>query len=427
MAPAWISRVRRRPVRVVNAALGVLLAMCAWLGYATVSGSPVLAAAFGPAFSAAAAAQTASTGRIIAVSQGAVVDTVSATGTVGSTSTAGATFGTAGTVTEIDVAVGDPVRKGQVLAKVDASAASDQLAVAKANLAAATANLTAAESAGTTDPTAITSAQAQVTNAQKSVDSAQAALDSTVLTSPIDGTVTAVNGVVGSPSTGGSSAASGAAASGAAASGAAASGAAASGAAASASASAAPGSSSGGSGSSGFIEIADLTKLDVDASFAEADATKLKTGQAATIVWTALTGAQATGTVGTVAPEATTQNNVNTYAVTVNLDSVPQGARIGQTTTVAVTVAQAANAIRVPAGALHGTAAHHTVEVVDARGKRQTRAVQVGVQGNPWVEITSGLQVGEQVAVTATPVASTGGAGGAGTSAPLRGGPPSGD
>jgi membrane fusion protein, macrolide-specific efflux system len=418
MAPAWVSRVRRRPVRVVNAALGVLLAMCAWLGYATVAGSSVLAAAFGPAFGVAAAAQTASTTRIVAVSQGAVVDTVSATGTVESTSTASATFGTAGTVTEIDVAVGDTLRQGQVLAKVDASAARDQLAVAKANLAAATASLTAAESAGTTDPTAVTSAQAQVTNAQKSVDSAQAALDGTVLTSPIDGTVTAVNGVVGSPSSGSSSAASGAAASGATASGAA----------ASASASAAPGSSSGGSGSSGFIEIADLTKLDVNASFAEADATKLKAGQGATIRWAALTGAQAAGTVGTIAPEATTQNNVNTYAVTVNLDSVPEGARIGQTTTVAVTVAQAANAIRVPAGALHGTAAHHTVEVVDATGKRQTRTVQVGVQGNPWVEITSGLQVGEQVAVAATPAASTGGgAGRAGTGAPLGGGPSGGD
>lgn len=45
-----------------------------------------------------------------------MVDTVSATGTVESTSTASATFGTAGTVTEIDVAAGDTVRQGQVLA-----------------------------------------------------------------------------------------------------------------------------------------------------------------------------------------------------------------------------------------------------------------------------------------------------------------------
>jgi macrolide-specific efflux system membrane fusion protein len=349
-----------------------------------------------------------------------VVDTVSATGTVESASTAGATFATSGTVTEIDVAVGDVVKKGQVLAKVDGAAASDQMAVAKANLAAATASLAAAETAGASD--SVTAAQAQVANAQKSVDSAQAALDGTVLTSPMDGTVTAVNGTVGSPSSGSSSGPSGA------------SGASASGASAAPSSGSSAGSSSGSSstdsGASGFIEIADLTKLDVNASFAEADATKLKAGQAATVVWTALTGAQATGTVGTIAPEASTQNDVNTYTVTVNLDSVPDGARIGQTTTVAVTVAQAENAIRVPSGALHGTAANHTVEIVDAAGKRQTRSVQVGVQGNPWAQITSGLQVGEQVEVTASTGGTTGNGGRGvpgGVGAPFGGGPPGSD
>jgi len=90
-------------------------------------------------------------------------------------------------------------------------------------------------------------------------------------------------------------------------------------------------------------------------------------------------------------------------------------------------VAQAGNAIRIPSGALHGTAANHTVEVVDAAGKQQTRSVQVAVQGNPWVEITSGLQVGEQVMVAANAV-STGGTGGTGgTGAPFGGGPPGSD
>jgi macrolide-specific efflux system membrane fusion protein len=111
MVTAWVARVRRRPVPAVNAALGILAAVCAWLGYTTVWGG------------ADASAQATSAGPVVAVSQGAVVDTVSAAGTVESASTAGATFATSGTVTEIDVAVGDAVRKGQVLAKVDASAA----------------------------------------------------------------------------------------------------------------------------------------------------------------------------------------------------------------------------------------------------------------------------------------------------------------
>ena len=59
--------------------------------------------------------------------------------------------------------------------------------------------------------------------------------------------------------------------------------------------------------------------MQVSASFAEADATKLKVGQTATVTWAALTGATATGKVATIAPTATTANNVNSYAVVVSL------------------------------------------------------------------------------------------------------------
>src|SRR6266545_3734629 len=69
------------------------------------------------------------------------------------------------------------------------------------------------------------------------------------------------------------------------------------------------------SGSSGFVQLADLTAMQVSASFAEADATKLKVGQVAAVTWNALSGARATGKVLTISPTATTQNNVNSYAV----------------------------------------------------------------------------------------------------------------
>jgi membrane fusion protein, macrolide-specific efflux system len=387
------TRIRRRPTPVINTGLGVLLLVCAGLGYATVKA--------GAGTAAGSSAGTSSTARVVSASQGTVTDSVSATGTVESASTAGASFVTSGTVTEIDVKVGDLVQQGQILAKVDAVAARDQVTVAKANLTSATASLTAAQSASTVDSNTVSAAQAQVTNAQKAVDSAQAALDGTVLVAPMAGTVTAVNGTVGSSAGSGSSGSS------------------------------STSGSSGSSGSSqstpqstasGFIELADLAKLAVNASFAEADATKLKVGQAATIEWTAPSGGEATGEVATVAPEATTQNNVNTYPVTVSLDTVPDGARIGQTTTVRVTVGEAENAVRVPAGAVHGTATAHTVEVVTAAGSHETRTVQVGVQGSTWVEITSGLQVGEQVVVTR----STGSTGNGNSNGVTSGGGPGG-
>jgi macrolide-specific efflux system membrane fusion protein len=98
--------------------------------------------------------------------------------------------------------------------------------------------------------------------------------------------------------------------------------------------------------------------MQVSASFAEADATRLKTGQTATVTWAALTGATATGTVATIAPTATTSNNVNSYATVVTLGTLPTGVRIGQTVTVSVVVGQVADAVRVPTAAVRtvGTA-----------------------------------------------------------------------
>src|SRR5262249_17580264 len=133
--------------------------------------------------------------------------------------------------------------------------------------------------------------------------------------------------------------------------------------------------------SSGFIQLADLTKMQINSSFAEADATKLKVGQTANVTWSALSTARATGKVSTIAPTATTQNNVNTYAVVITLDSVPAGVRIGQSTTAVVTIAEAANVMRVPTAAVRTVGGQHIVQVV-VNGQPQPRVVEVGVQGS---------------------------------------------
>jgi macrolide-specific efflux system membrane fusion protein len=154
--------------------------------------------------------------------------------------------------------------------------------------------------------------------------------------------------------------------------------------------------------------------MQVSASFAEADATKLKAGQAATVTWAALASTTASAKVATIAPTATTSNNVNSYAVVVSLDQQPAGIRIGQTVTVTVTVAQVDNVIRVPSVAVRTAGTRHLVTVV-AAGANESRTVEIGVPGDTFTEITSGLTIGEQV-VIATPTATTG----------TNGGPPGG-
>ena len=369
---------RRRPTLLLNAALGaVALAVALW-SYHVVAGSPV-----------ASAGGSGERQRVVAVTQGTVTSTVSASGSVQSATTAAASFVTAGTVTEILVRVGDVVAKGQHLAKVDPAAAQSQLDTATANLAAARQSLSRAN-ATAADAATIANASAQVTSAEAAVAAAQRAVDGTVLTAPIAGTVIAVNGAVGSQS--GSAGASGASGSGGSGAGSGGSGTGGSGGAGSSG----PASTSG---SSGFVQLADLTAMQVSASFAEADATKLKVGQVAAVTWNALSGARATGKVLTISPTATTQNNVNSYAVVVSLDTLPGGVRIGQSTTVQVTVAQADNVLRIPLAALREAGGQRTVQV-QSGDKIEVRTVEIGIRGNQFVEITGGLSPGEQVVIT---------------------------
>jgi membrane fusion protein, macrolide-specific efflux system len=301
--------------------------------------------------------------RTVAVAQGTVAATVTASGSVGATNTRSAAFTTAGTVTEIRVTVGEVVSAGQVLATVDATEAGEQLDMAQANRTAARSALTRAKSGGNED--SIANAQNQLDQAESAVEKAQRTVDGTVLKAPMAGTIVAVNGAVGG-SSGGSS-------------------------------SGGDKTSGASTGSSGFMQLADLTKLQVTASVPEADATRLKLGQVASVSWNALTGARATGKVWSISPTASS-GNVVTYPITVTLDSIPEGARLGQTINLTVTVAEVTDAIYVPAAAVRTAGGRTTVTVV-ADGQQEVRTVEVGLAGDSYTQVLSGLTVGEQVAL----------------------------
>ena len=85
------------------------------------------------------------------VQQGTVLATVSASGTLEAAQDLGLNFTTGGKLTAIDVKVGQRVKTGQVLAKVDPTSSQDSLDQAQAQLSGAEAELTAAE-LGETSP-----------------------------------------------------------------------------------------------------------------------------------------------------------------------------------------------------------------------------------------------------------------------------------
>ena len=126
---------------------------------------------------------------------------VASSGTIEPASQATLNFGVSGTVTAVDVAAGQTVTAGQVLATVGTAALSDDVTAAQAQLTSSEDRLSSDE-ADSASTSTIDNDEASVTSAESSLSSAQTNLDDASLTSTISGTVASVNLTVGQQVTG---------------------------------------------------------------------------------------------------------------------------------------------------------------------------------------------------------------------------------
>ncbi|MDQ1496362.1 MAG: hypothetical protein QOG69_2845, partial [Actinomycetota bacterium] len=106
------------------------------LSLALVATGTMAYGAIGPA-----QASAPSNSRVVTAQMATVTQSVSATGNVQPASTLNVGFATSGTVSEVDVTVGQQVQAGDLLAKLDPTAAQTNLQVAQLNLTSANAKL----------------------------------------------------------------------------------------------------------------------------------------------------------------------------------------------------------------------------------------------------------------------------------------------
>ncbi|MEV7360783.1 biotin/lipoyl-binding protein [Kitasatospora sp. NPDC091276] len=414
---------RRRGVVLVNSALGVALLGGAALVYATVNSG-----------TSAAAGKTQI--RTATVAKGTVLATVSGTGTLVSPTDAAQDFATGGRLTSVKVAVGDAVKKGQVLATVDTTAAQQQVDAAQASLTTANANLTKAQAGVTTtttqplpgatsgaggngggggdrgaganstpapqtttitttkvDDAAVAQAQQQVATAQTTLANAQAALTGTTLTASVDGTVASVSAkvgdTVGGAGSGGSSGSSGSTGS------------------TGSTGKSSTGSTASGGAPSGFIVLTNPTGMQVTANFSELDSLKLKKGEAATVTLNAQSDTKLNASVLSVSslPSSSGGSVGSTavqYAATLQLSGDTSALRTGLSATVQVITGEADSALSLPTSALSGTGASRTATVVHPDGSSERVSVGVGVEGDSTVQVVSGLKEGDKVELPTT-------------------------
>jgi HlyD family secretion protein len=241
-------------------------------------------------------------------------------------------------------------------------------------------------------PNQIAAAQAQLASANTAVQTAQQNLDATTLDAPIDGNVNSINGVAGEtvgPGQGSTAEAPG---------------------------TTAPLPTNGVSTS--FIVIGNDSAMQVIVPFAESDAAHVAFNQDAQVTFDAVPNLTISGKVVAVATSATVASGVVNYYATISLNQTNQGLKEGMTSNATVVVSTATNALTVPNLAITRLGGQAYVNIY-SNGQQVQTAIEVGVVGDTYTEVTGGLNLGAQVVIPTLRVPTGTGTRGNG-SAPVR-------
>lgn len=344
-----------------------------------------------------------------AVDTGPVTVSVAATGTLEAV-TRDLAFTVDGTVETVAVRAGSKVEAGATLAAVDTADATDTVGDAQDSLDTAETSLSTARSAaasasaspsagpsaspsagpsasagrpsgGTRQPSggvaatatqsdqnqsqnqnqaqtgdssgtdAVLAAQQRVNQAGYTLGTARAALAGATIKAPISGTVLSVAGKVGSQVSSGST----------------------------------------------FVTLADTAHMQVSADFPEADAGSIAAGQTASVTLADRVGQTFAAQVVQIDPVGTSDGTLVTYGVELSFTKAPADLLVGQTAAVQITTGRVAGALRVPATAVHEAGAGAGVVLVRSAGSSTRRTVRVGLRGDQYAQITSGLAAGDLV------------------------------
>jgi macrolide-specific efflux system membrane fusion protein len=383
----WISRHKLVAIAVVVVVIGGATGLTLWLtGGSTPTGLVI-------------------TNSVVSATRGTIEETVASSGTIEPASQASLNFAVSGTVTAVNVAAGQTVTAGQVLATVGTSALQEQLDAAQAQLAAAQDKLTSDDDSGAA-AAAVDSDEASVTSAESSLTTAQTNLADASLTSSISGTVASVDLAVGQSVTG-SGGSAGSSASGD-------SGAAGASGAASADASSSDDASSGSS--SAQIMVIGTNSYLVNTTVDDTEVGQIAEGDQATVTPSGAT-TPVYGTVASIGEIATTTSDVATFPVVIDITGSPSGLYAGSTANVSIITKELSNVVEVPTAAItYSTSGQATVTMV-VNGKHVSTPVTVGQASNGETQIVSGVSSGDRVVervIKFTGVAGTRGAGGLG-------------
>lgn len=345
-------------------------------------------------------------------------DTVLANGTLQAFKQVSVGAQVSGQVKSLKVALGDEVKKGQLVAEIDSMTQQNTLRNARAALASvqaqlrsaqatlaqarrtlarqqqmrhseasAPADLESAQEAVEVAEANVVALQAQLEQARISVDTAEVNLGYTRISSPIDGQVVAIVTEEGTTVNANQSTPT-------------------------------------------ILIVAQVDTMTVKASISEADVTSVKPGQKA---WFTILGEPrrrfearlrsvepATDSISSTSTSTSSSSSTSTTSATAiyynakfEVPNPDRLLRISMTAEVHVVRGEAKGALTIPVGALGARQddGRTTVQVLGPDGQPQPRAVRIGLNNNVAAQVLDGLKEGERVVLgnAASPTASTSG------------------
>ncbi len=354
-----------------------------WAALALAGATAAATAYWGDRTDAAAPAFTTA-----AVTRGAVVDVVAATGTLQPVKTVDVGSQVSGAIASLHADYNDQVRKGQVIARLDPSLFQTQVEQARATVLRlqadversrveltdarqklaraealsreqllASSDLDVARTTVLQAEAAVKSAEAQVVQARASLNQVQVNLGHTTITAPIDGIVVSRSVDVGQTV---------------------------------AASMQAP---------TLFVLAGDLAQMQVNASVDESDIGRIAAGQPVTFTVDAYPGDTFSGTVRQVRLEPVVTQNVVSYVTVIDVANPDHKLKPGMTAGVSIEVARADDVLRVPTAAFR----FRGPEGADTDGPGATEGPTVWVQrpeGLSRVPVTLGISDGTTTAVT---------------------------
>jgi len=256
--------------------------------------------------------------------------TVEASGTVEAISSIEIKSKASGEILYLGAEIGDYIKKGEVLARIDQRTPKNNLEQASADLDVAKVRLANAESqflrseklhkegsisdkAFEDAQEAFSSAKSQYVRSNVFLENAKISLDDTLVRSPIDGTIISRAAEVGQVIT-------------------------------------SPTSAVGGG--TLLMEMADLNKVRVRALIDEIDIGKINIGQEVTLRVSAYRDRKFTGVVSKIEPQAKEDQNVTTFPVLIDIENRDNLLLIGMNTDVEIEIIKEEVALALPAGSL---------------------------------------------------------------------------